>query len=156
VFGSKVRLTGIARGLPAPVLASSQNGSVWTPIGPLQRETSGVASLVVTPERTLRYRIEVKGTASPQQLVRVAPRVQLAQPADATALGGTVRPRLAGAAVTIERQRGSGWAEVARTTVDKAGSFRAELAVSPGSYRARVAATEGFAEGTAPVLTVNG
>jgi stage II sporulation protein D len=156
VFGSNVRLLGIARGLPAPVLSSSPNGSTWTEVGPLQRDTSGVASIVVQPERTLRYRIEVTGAASPPQVVRVAPRVQLAQPADSTGLSGTVRPRLAGAGVTIERRRGSEWAQVAHTTVDKSGSFRAQLTVSPGSYRARVAATGGFAEGIAPVLVVTG
>jgi stage II sporulation protein D len=156
VYGSGVRLTGIARGLPAPTLASSQSGATWTPVGPLQRETSGVASLVVKPERTLRYRIEVKGAASPPILLHVAPRVQLALAADGTGLSGTVRPRLPGADVTIERRRGSGWAEVARVKVDKAGSFRAALAVSPGSYRARVAATEGFVEGVTSVLAVSG
>ena len=156
VYGSGVRVTGIARGLPAPALASSQSGATWTQVGRFKRETSGVASLVVKPERTLRYRIEVKGAASPPILLRVAPRVQLAQTADGTGLSGTVRPRLLGADVTIERRRGSGWTEVARADVDKAGSFRAAVAVSPGSYRARVAATEGFVEGVAPVLAVIG
>ena len=156
VYGSGVRVTGVARGLPAPVLTSSQSGATWTPVGPLQRETSGVGSLVVKPERTLRYRIEVKGAASPPILLRVAPRVQLARTADGTGLSGTVRPRLQGAGVTIERRRGSGWTEVARADVDKAGSFRAVFAVASGSYRARVAASEGFVEGVAPVLAVSG
>jgi hypothetical protein len=110
----------------------------------------------VKPERTLRYRIEVRGAASPPILLRVAPRVQLALASDGTGLSGTVRPRLTGANVTIERRRGSGWAEVARVRVDKAGSFRAALTVSPGSYRARVAATEGFVEGVTDVLAVSG
>ena len=152
VYGSGVRITGVARGLPAPILASSQSGATWTPVGPLQRETSGVASVVVKPERTLRYRIEVKGAASPPILLRVAPRVQLQPSADGTGLSGTVRPRLPGADVTIERRRGSAWAEVARVKVDKTGSFLAALAISPGSYRARVAATDGFVEGVTPVL----
>jgi stage II sporulation protein D len=156
VYGSKVRLTGIARGLPAPVLAASQSGATWTPVGPLQRDTSGVASLVVKPERTLRYRIEVDGAASPPILLHVAPRIQLLQSADGTGLSGTVRPRLAGAAVTIERLRGSSWAPVSTTTVDRAGGFRAQLAVRPGSYRARVAATQGLVEGVAPTLVVAG
>jgi stage II sporulation protein D len=156
VYGSNVRLSGIARGLPGPVLASSQSGATWTPVGSFQRDTTGVASLVVKPERTLRYRIEVKGAASPPILLRVSPRAQLQQTIDGTGLSGTVRPRLSGAEVTIERRRASGWAEVARTTVDKSGSFRVELAVSPGTYRARVAATEGFVEGVTPLLTISG
>jgi SpoIID/LytB domain protein len=156
VYGAGVRVSGVARGLPSPVLSSSQSGATWTPVGSLQRQTSGVASLVVKPERTLRYRIEVKGAASPPILVRVAPRVQLDQPLDLTGLSGTVRPRLAGAAVTVERRRGSGWREVARATVDRSGSFRADFAVVAGSYRARVAATDLFSEGVAPVLAVAG
>ena len=156
VFGAPLRLTGIARALALPMLASSPDGSRWTQVGALQRETSGVASLVVTPERTLRYRIEVEGAASPALLVQVAPRVKLVPPVDATALIGTVRPRLSGAAVTIERRRRSGWVRVRRTTVDAAGAFRARFAVTPGSYRARVAASAGYAEGIAPELEVAG
>jgi stage II sporulation protein D len=156
VYGSNVRLTGVARGLPAPVLSSSQSGATWTRVGPLQRDTSGVASLVVKPERTLRYRIEVKGASSPPVLLRVAPRIQLALAPDGTGLTGTVRPRLAGAEVTVERRRGSGWEDVARVQVDKGGSFRAALALAPGSYRARVAATDSFVEGVTAVLAVSG
>jgi stage II sporulation protein D len=156
VYRAPVRLTGIARGLPAPVLASSQSGATWTPVGSLQRETSGVASVVVKPERTLRYRIEVKGAASPPILLRVSPRIQLAVTADGSGLSGTVRPRLPGAAVTIERRRGSGWVQVAQVTVDKAGSYHAALAVAPGGYRARVAATDAFVEGVTDVLVVTG
>jgi stage II sporulation protein D len=156
VYGSNVRLTGIARGLAAPALASSQSGATWTRVAKLNRETSGVASAVVKPERTLRYRIEVAGAASPPALVHVAPRVLLAQPVDLTGLGGTVRPRLAGATVTIERRQGSAWKQVAQARVDRSGSFRAELAVAPGSFRARVAAVDGFTEGTSPVLAVTG
>jgi len=154
VYGAGIRLTGIARGLRAPVLTSSQSGSTWSPVGTLKRETSGVATLVVKPERTLRYRIEVAGAASPPILIRVAPRVQLAQTADGLGLSGTVRPRLGGAPVSIERRRGNGWAEVARATVDGAGAFRAELGLTPGSYRARVPARAGYAEGVTPVLAV--
>ena len=156
VYGAGVRLTGIARGLRAPVLSSSQSGSTWTPVGTLTRETSGVASLVVKPERTLRYRIEVADAASSPILVRVAPRVQLARTADALGLSGTVRPRLRGAPVTIERRRGDGWTVAAQTTVDNTGAFRAELDVAQGSYRARVPARAGYAEGVTAVLAVTG
>jgi stage II sporulation protein D len=154
VYGAGVRLTGIARGLRAPVLAASQSGSTWTTVGLLNRETSGVASLVVEPERTLRYRIQVQDAASPPILLRVAPRVQLARAPDGLALTGTVRPRLRGAPVTIERRRGPGWVEIARVRVDAAGSFRAQVDTNSGSYRARVAPTRGYVEGVTDVLVV--
>jgi stage II sporulation protein D len=156
VYGSPLRLTGIARALPSPTLFSSPDGFGWTRLGPLQRETSGIATVVVKPERTLRYRIEVEGAASPALLVQVAPRVLLEQPVDPLLLTGTVRPRLVGARVTIERREGTAWSRIARAVVDRAGAFRAQFSISPGAYRARVPATAGYAEGVAPVLAING
>jgi len=156
VFGSPLRLTGLARSLPAPLLSSSPDGSRWTEVGSFQRATSGIASLVVKPERTLRYRIEVEGAASPAILVEVAPRVLLAQgAAEPMTLTGTVRPRLSGAAVFIERRAGSTWRRIARKTVDSAGAFRAEV-LQPGEYRARLPATGGYAEGVTAPLAVTG
>jgi stage II sporulation protein D len=155
VFGSSLNITGIARGLQAYVLAASADGSVWTPVGSLTRGSGGRVSIAVRPVRTTRYRIESKGAASPALLVRVAPRVRLGVPVEPGALSGTVRPKLAGAPVSIERRQGTAWLPVADSIVDQAGSFRAELQLVAGSYRARVAATEGFAEGVTPVLTVS-
>ena len=156
VFGSSLRLAGIARGLPSPLLSSSLDGTAWSTVGELQRDGSGVASIVVKPTRTTRYRIEVAGAASPTLLVQVSPLVRLVQPAEPRTLSGTVRPRLVGAVVTIERRDASAWAPVAEAIVDESGAFRAELTLAPGSYRARVPATPGLAAGIAPVLTVVG
>jgi stage II sporulation protein D len=156
VFSAPVRLGGIARALPAPMLFSSPDGSSWTEVGALQRETSGLASVVVKPERTLRYRIEVAGAASPAVLVQVAPRVLLALGAEPMTLSGTVRPRLSGATVAIERREGTAWKRIVRSTVDHAGAFRAKLRLVPGEYRARIPATGGYAEGVTAVLDVAG
>jgi stage II sporulation protein D len=156
VFGASMRLTGIARGVASPVLSSSPDGSLWTTVGPLERGSAGAASLTIKPTQTLRYRIEGKDAASPALLVRVAPRVRLAAPADPSALSGTVRPKLAGATVSIERRKGTAWNPVAEGTVDQSGAFRAQLQVVPGAYRARVAASGGFAEGLSPMIIVNG
>jgi stage II sporulation protein D len=157
VFGSSLRLDGIARGLGTPLLSSSvDGGSSWSQVGRLARSPNGLVSLAVTPARSTRYRIEAEGAASPTLLVQVAPRVELRQPTVPGALSGIVRPRLNGASVTIERRRGTAWEQVARTVVDARGEFSAELAVLPGSYRARVAKTADWAEGLAPVLEVAG
>jgi hypothetical protein len=92
-------------------------------------------------------------------LVQVAPRIQLARPTavDPTTIRGTVRPRLTGAVVSIERRKGTSWVVVGETTV-AAGTFALTLdAVVPtGAYRARVSATAGFAAGTSPILQVSG
>ena len=155
VFGSTLRLSGVARGLPGPSLSSSPDAaSSWTVVGRLVRSSNGVGSLDVTPTRTARYRIEVEGAASPAVLVQVAPRVQLQPPSEPSTLSGIVRPRLKGAEVTIERRRGSAWEAVGEATVDVGGDFRAALDLVPGSYRARVAKTGTWAEGVAPVLVV--
>jgi stage II sporulation protein D len=156
VYGAPLRLTGVARGLAAPVLSSSGDGGVWTAVQPLRRASDGSVSTVVEPVKTTRYRIEATGGASPALLVRVSPRVRLAVAAEPRALAGTVRPRVSGAPVSIERLKGTTWTQVARTDVDASGGFRAKLQVVPASYRARVAATEGLAEGLSPVLTVSG
>ena len=156
VFSAPLRLGGIARALPAPMLFSSPDGSSWTEVAALQRETSGLASVVVKPERTLRYRIEVAGAASPAVLVQVAPRILLALGAEPMTLSGTVRPRLSGATVAIERRAGTTWKRIVRSTVDQTGAFRAKLRLVPGEYRARIPATGGYAEGVTAVLDVAG
>jgi stage II sporulation protein D len=156
VFGSSLRLTGVARGLPAPMLSSSADGAAWSSVAPFGRSSDGTVSAVVKPTKTTRYRIDAKGGASPALLVRVAPRVRLGVAAEPGLLAGTVRPRISGAPVSIERLKGSTWSPVSNASVDAAGSFRAQLQVVPGSYRAHVAATEGLAEGISPVLTVTG
>jgi stage II sporulation protein D len=158
-FRSPLTLTGVARGLPAPTLASSGDGSSWSTVGLLAREANGTVSVVVKPAKTTRYRIESKGGASPALLVRVAPRVRLGVPpalGPDGVLSGTVRPRVSGAPVAIERLKGTIWKQIARTAVDRAGAFQAQIQLVPSSYRARVAATEGLAEGVSPVLTVSG
>jgi SpoIID/LytB domain protein len=156
VFGSSLRLSGIARGLQAPTLSSSEDGVMWSTAGTLERSTAGAVSTVVRPTRTTRYRIDVKGASSPALLAPVSSRVRLSIPAEPGTLLGTVRPRVRGAAVSIERLRGTGWTPVANAVVDGNGSFRVRLQVSAGTYRARVAATEGLVEGVSPALTVTG
>jgi len=157
VFGSPLLLTGVARDLARPRLASSPDlGGTWTELGRLAKAANGAVSLEVSPTRTTRYRIQVEGAASPEIVVEVAPRVRLRQPGEPGVLAGTVRPPLRGAPVSIERRRGTEWARVARSSVDATGAFRAELALQPGSYRARVAKTGSWAEGVSPGLEVSG
>jgi SpoIID/LytB domain protein len=159
-FGSPARLTGIVRFLGTPRLASSFDGSAWSPGTEVTFDRNGVVTAEVKPVRTTRYRLEAEGGASPALLVQVSPRLQLARPSavDPTTLRGTVRPKLPGAVVAIERRRGTAWVSVGETTVDGAGAFALMLdAVAPaGSYRARISATAGYAAATSPVLQVAG
>ena len=157
-FGSAARLGGVVRGLGTPRLASSQDGAVWSGATEVTFDKTGVVTVDVKPTRTTRYRLEAEGGASPAVLVQVAPRIQLTRPTalEPTILRGTVRPRLVGASVAVERRNGSSWVTIGDATVDVSGAFVLELdAVLPsGAYRARVAATPGFVAGTSPVLRV--
>jgi stage II sporulation protein D len=156
VFGSTIRLAGLVRGLDPATLASSLDGTQWSPSTSLVPDGTGIVSYDAKPTRTTRYRIEVEGAASPAQLVEVSPRVQLSQSVEPGVLTGTVRPKLSGTPVTIERRKGSAWTAVANGPLDSTGAFRVELALAPGVYRARVAATNGLAEAKSPVLQVTG
>ncbi|GIU93562.1 MAG: hypothetical protein KatS3mg012_0019 [Gaiellaceae bacterium] len=153
-YGSTVRLSGLARGVESPVVQASTNASTWTPVGAPSVDASGAVSFAVKPLRTTRYRVQTSAAASPAQLVSVAPRVELRPSEDPTALEGSVKPRLAGAAVAIERRSGSQWVVVAETSVDASGGFRATVGSVRGAFRAKVAPGQGYAEAVTPVLTV--
>jgi stage II sporulation protein D len=163
-FGSPLRLTGVARNITSPQLTASVTGTTWAPVGLLARASDGTVSRSVQPTQTMRYRIEGIGASSAATtplvsqvlLVRVAPRVRMTRSAEPGVLSGTVRPRVPGALVYLERQRGSSWTQVAETTAGESGAFRVEVDLLPGTYRARVGATAGLVEGYSPLLTVEG
>lgn len=153
-YGSTTRLVGIARGVDAPVVQASTNGSAWWQVGAPAVDASGSASLAVKPVRTTRYRLQTAVASSPAQLVPVAPRVELRQSDDPTMLEGTVKPRLAGASVAVERRSGSRWVLVAESSVGPAGEFAVPIGTARGVFRARVIPGQGYAEAVTPMLTV--
>ncbi len=159
VFGSSAELSGVGRGLGAPRLASSPDGNSWSSVTAVTPDPTGAVSVDVKPLHTLRYRLEAEGGASPALLVQVAPRVTLNRPTqlEPDVFTGTVRPKLPGTAIAIERRRGSAWTLVDEATVDPSGAFRLELdAVPLGTYRARTTATADLAVGTSPTVQVTG
>jgi SpoIID/LytB domain protein len=159
VFGSSTTLGGILRGLGTPRLASSADGTSWADVAPVTPDAAGAVSVGVKPLRTMRYRLEAEGGASPALLVLVAPRVTLARPTalEPDVFTGTVRPKRPGTVVTLERRRGSAWTLVDQDVVDLSGAFRIELdAVPAGTYRARTAAAADLAAGTSPAVQVDG
>ena len=92
--------------------------------------------------------------------MQVSPRLQLLQPTelDPTTLRGTVRPKLVGETVTVERRKGTTWTTVGEGTVDTSGAFAVafDSLVPVGVYRARISATAGLTAGMSPVLQVTG
>ena len=151
VFGSTTHLSGLGRGLGATRLASSFDGAAWATVASSCRMQAGVVSFDVKPTRTTRYRIEAEGGASPALLVQVAPRLPLAKPTAVApgVLSGSVKPKLPGAQIAIERRKGSSWVLVGEAVVGASGAFEVELdaPVPAGSYRARIDATEAFVGG---------
>ncbi len=160
VFGTRMHLSGIGRGLGTPKLASSPDGSSWAPMVTIAPDAVGALALDVTPVRTMRYRLEAEGGASPALLVQVASRITLVRPTqlEPGVFTGTVRPKRAGLAVAIERRKGSTWALVGEAISDATGAFRLELdtLVAAGSYRARTAATTDLAAGISATVQVTG
>lgn len=159
-FGGSTRLTGLARAVGAPRLASSADGSAWTDAGDVTMDTTGAVSVDVSPERTTRFRLEGEGGTSTALLVQVAPRIVLTRPAaaDPYTVRGTVRPRLRGVTAAIERKKGTSWALVGDAVVDAQGAFVLALdtPLAPGTYRARIDATAGYAAGVSPVVQLSG
>ncbi|HYI74579.1 MAG TPA: SpoIID/LytB domain-containing protein [Gaiellaceae bacterium] len=157
-FGSTARLTGVARLLGTPRIGSSADGSTWTDGTEVTFDKNGVVTADVKPTRATRYRLQAEGAASTALLIQVAPKVQLLRPtlAEPTTIRGTVRPRVAGAMVTVERRKGTGWVVVGDATVDATGAFSVPLDVAApaGAYRARVAETAGYTAAISPVLQV--
>ena len=73
MFSAPRGLGGIARALPAPMLFSSPDGSGWTEVAALQRETGGLASVVVKPEQNVAVPDRGRRRGLSAVLVQVAP-----------------------------------------------------------------------------------
>jgi hypothetical protein len=133
---------------------------VWSTVAKVVPDGTGAFALDVTPMRTTRYRLEGEGGASPALLVQVAPRLALTRPTALApgTLSGSVKPKLPGAPVAVERRKGTAWAPVGEAVVGPAGGFALELdAPAPaGAYRARMDATTGFVAGISPTIQVSG
>jgi SpoIID/LytB domain protein len=154
VYGSTVRLTGIARGV-RPVELQQRTGGVWTSVAGLKAAKDGSVNVAVKPTVTTQYRLATGKVAAAATRVAVGPLVRLRTPRTLRQLVGYMRPVISGANVAIQRQQGTTWTTVATAAVDDAGSFDAQLQLVAGTYRARVAPGHGLVAGVSPVLLVS-
>jgi SpoIID/LytB domain protein len=153
-YGSSMRMTGVARGLPRVTLQSRPYGGQWKPLAVLTSR-NGQVGATLSPKVTTDYRISSGIVTSAPVRVSVAPAVRLAASADHTAVSGTVMPFFPGKTVQVQRQAANGsWTNVAQATIAADGSFQASASLVPGTYRARCAPGGGFAAGFSPALTV--
>ncbi len=147
VYGRGVTLRADAKGVKNAVLARRVDG-IWTEVAaaPAGGALAFKAKLL-TPSS---FRFSAGAAAGPVLKVPVAPLVKAS--AQEGGLGGSVTPASPGAAVQIQRLEGDEWLPVAEAVLDELGGFRAELELAAGTYRARVAPANGFAEGLSPQL----
>ena len=150
-FSTPLTLTGVARGLAAVTLELRPLRGSWRAIGSA-RAGSGRDRQHLDPAARDRGLPLISRSARSDRRSRC---------------GGSVRslPRSVGrhdaarlcAAAAAERRasRSSAWtarrgATSRRTTVDANGDFEAQVALTPGDYRARVAPGRGFVPGVSP------
>jgi stage II sporulation protein D len=151
-YGTATALNGTARGVGSVDLQQLDPAGTWKTVSKLTPR-GGAVSPKVRPSQSSRFRLVVGTIASDAVPVAVAPSVRLHAPADLTGFWGTVKPGTTGTTVTIQRQAGSAWRVVAGVKTTAQGRFTLTRAVSPGTYRARVAA-KGFAPGLSKLVTL--
>jgi stage II sporulation protein D len=154
VYGSSMRLSGVARGV-GDVSLQQRSGSGWQDVGHVRAMRDGAVSLSVKPTSTTQYRLASGKVAAAAVRVAVAPLVRLYAPRTQDELRGYMRPVLSGSPALIQRQAGAAWSTVARAAVGDDGTFTARLRLVDGTYRARVTPGHGLVAGTTPVLQVS-
>jgi stage II sporulation protein D len=154
VYGSAVRLSGVARGV-GTVSLQQRAGSGWEEARRVAAGRDGAVSVPVKPTTTTQYRLAAGKVAAAAVRVPVAPLVRLYAPRTQDELRGYMRPAIPGAPVIVQRQSGDAWATVARTEIAGDGIFRSRLRLVDGTYRARVSPGRGLVPGTTPILQVS-
>ena len=153
-FGGRVSLNGLARNLPAVGLEQREVGQTWRPAGRVARGPNGAVTFATRPKALSDYRLASGAARSKLAHVAVAPLVRFRGMKNASTLQGVTRPVFPGAKVAVQRLEGGRWTTVARAPVDARGRFDAQLALSPGDYRARLAPGRGFVPGISRTLHV--
>jgi stage II sporulation protein D len=156
LYRQATTLDVIARELSNMRLQSLPHGaSAWADVTPV----SGDVDVTLRPRRTTSYRLKSTSATGPSVTISVVAKIVFDVQQPVGGLRGIVRPKsLAGQTVTIQKRRASGsWANVAATTVNAEGGFRANFNVTPGTYRARISppGSTGLLPGKSPTLTVN-
>jgi stage II sporulation protein D len=153
-YNSPATISGIARGLPSVLLEQRIGRGPWRMVGPVRPARDGTVSIATRPRETAQYRLASGKVRSGAVVLAVAPLVRFYALADPTTLRGYARPVLAGTSVVVQRLEGTAWRNLTRATIDANGDFTTQLALAPGSYRARLAPGRGFVPGVSPVLKV--
>jgi stage II sporulation protein D len=154
-YGTVTTLTGVGRGVPGLKLQQRAFGDVaWSTGTAVKTLPDGTISLAVKATAPAQYRLVSGGIVTSAVSLHVRPTVRLRLPTAPTALSGVVVPAVPDARVQIQRASPTGWTTVSTVHAGADGAFSAALAVTPGTYRARVAAVKGWAAALSPELRV--
>jgi hypothetical protein len=168
VYGGTARLTGALVNGPADAgttVAILQRAlpaeTMYHEVARVEASAAGDVAFALRPATNTYYAVRTR--AEPSQtslglLVRVTPSIALRLPPRAVArsgrvqLSGTVRPRLDGTELRVQRRQAGDWATVGRTTLtpDEADGSRFAVRVRMprgGRYRVAVPATAALSEG---------
>jgi stage II sporulation protein D len=151
-YGTAMKLAGTARGVSSVELQARGDSGGWETVATLTPKGGAVAPKI-RPTATSRYRLTADDISSAPVAVPVTRRIVLHVPPDQTGFWGAVRPG-AGVLVRVQRQAGPAWRTIAAARTNAAGRFTVARSVTPGTYRARVAAGAGFVTGLSKLLVV--
>jgi stage II sporulation protein D len=151
-YGSGTALSGTARGVGAVGLQQRVPGGPWETLATLKPRGGSIAPRV-KPTTSSRFRLAVGEISSAPVAVNVARSVSLHAPYDLSGFWGAVRPVGAGATVQVQRQAGTAWRTIATAKTNARGRFTIARAVTPGTYRARIPAGNGFVPGVSQPVT---
>jgi len=155
VFGERVELGGIVRGLDGVSLERRLPGGVWEPAGAPKVTEDGTFLIPLGKLRaTALYRLVSEVGAGVPDRIRVSARVVLDQPKGKKALRGRVRPKVEETPVEIQRLGEDGWATVADGVTDAKGEFRVKLALEPGTYQAVASPAVGVEPGASATVEI--
>jgi stage II sporulation protein D len=142
VYGDVLELRGVARGVRGAVVQRLEAGR-WRQVALARVRPDGRFVARVRARGGSQYRLAAEEVAASAVSVPLAPRLE-ARLGD-TGVLGVVRPAFGGRTVAIQRRDLYGWRTVARAWANASGSFRAELELETGDYRAYVRPLSGLA-----------
>jgi stage II sporulation protein D len=154
--GQAVNITGRLwpRPITRPLLQVQLGASATWRTLPVILNVGSDGRFTVTraPVVNVRYRLVRPSAFSPVVRIWVHPALTLSG-AGAT-FAGSIRPKLVGATVTLQRRVGSAWAARSTATVGSLGRFRFPTPVTAGTWRVWFAGDAAHAAGGSPVLSV--
>jgi stage II sporulation protein D len=127
------------------------SGSWRQVTAPVVLDSTGRFSIVRHSVADASYRLVRKGASSPTVRVRVHAALTLSKKGG---FHGTMRPRLAGATVTLERLTAGRWVSAGTATISPKGGYRFSTAVSSGSWRAHFRRDADHSSGASATLVV--